>query len=879
MLMFLCCCAVVSAQQTDTTVRKRGLTGVLSPGAVMANDKGSNLKAGNPYNNTKTESDTLPAGFIKRSFKHINPDVLKGMLPPRNLTEVVKSMEGKAIPDSFPKVRVLFGNPRFFRNGDTVWRYSGICKVLQTHILTGSQAVSRIDTKRPPLLTVHGNLQYDFLYRSYQDTPFYQRDFRQHSIKTTFSLMFRNMYPVRLTAMHRNSNSPYFRDITDVSVQFSQQEYLKQLRGNLLQQSLQRLKANYELQMSATELLYKTRKAEADALYQWLSSPARLQELVAERERQLKYGALIHTDSLNASGLLREQLQTGGQPAVPAVRGLSGLPQLPDEDAIKKAIADKLNRRLSAQSDSILEKAEQWLAYRRKLAEDSIRQTQTAWFIEKKKKELEALRKELSTIENKMKSARKALSDSLNRIKQELMQVTDPAALRKFLSQKKLDAKELPKGWKTFSAIRNIGIGRTWLDYSELTVKNISLTGINVEVNPGNFYFAAAAGRINYRFRDFVVNNSFQPAQSVYVVRAGAGRKEGNNFIITWYDGKRNLLIPSAGTNPASTPERVIGMSAEVRLQVNNHQSITAEFAKSSFHNTGSVNQTGQALFEKVKNFKDHSNEAYSIRVNSYWPASGTKVSGYYKKMGEHFQSFNLQPVNSVQEAFQLKLQQSLWKKRLVIDAGIRKNDFSNPFLNPGISSQTVFKSLQASLKVPKYPFISVGYAPSSQLTMADNQRLVENQYNTLNAVMSYSYKAGQMRMVTGATYLKFYNSSPDTGFIYYNAASFSLNQVFYLKDFQLQTGITFTDQEELSVFSLEQSATWQFRSWFSVTGGLRYNQVRGDRTRWGANAGVNLVVNKIGMIQFGYDKSYLPGAMRNLLPVETGRVTYFKTF
>jgi len=45
------------------------------------------------------------------------------------------------------------------------------------------------------------------------------------------------------------------------------------------------------------------------------------------------------------------------------------------------------------------------------------------------------------------------------------------------------------------SAINNIGIGRTWVDYSELTVKNISLTGINAELNPSKFYVAFAAGK------------------------------------------------------------------------------------------------------------------------------------------------------------------------------------------------------------------------------------------------------------------------------------------------------------------------------------------------------------------------------------------------
>jgi len=247
--------------------------------------------------------------------------------------------------------------------------------------------------------------------------------------------------------------------------------------------------------------------------------------------------------------------------------------------------------------------------------------------------------------------------------------------------------------------------------------------------------------------------------------------------------------------------------------------------------------------------------------------------------MGEHFQSFNLQPVNSVQEAFHIKVQQHLWKKKFTVDAAVRKNDFSNPFINPGISSSTVFKSLQLGLRIPKYPFVTIGYAPSSQLTVLDNQRLVENQYNTLNAVISYSYKTKTASMVTNAMFLKFYNNSPDTGFIYYNAASFSLTQFVYLGNWQLQSGLTITDQQELRVLTLDQSVTWQLKQWLSLTGGFKYNRIHKGSSPWGGTAGGNMLINKIGSVQLSYDKSYLPGTARNLLPVETGRVSYYRSF
>lgn len=207
------------------------------------------------------------------------------------------------------------------------------------------------------------------------------------------------------------------------------------------------------------------------------------------------------------------------------------------------------------------------------------------------------------------------------------------------------------------------------------------------------------------------------------------------------------------------------------------------------------------------------------------------------------------------------------------------KNDFSNPYITPGISSTTLFKSFQASIRVPKYPFLTIGYSPSSQLTVLNNQTLAENQYNTLNAVLSHSYRAKKVGMVTNAMYLKFYNNSPDTGFIYYNASSFSLHQFFYIGPWQLQAGLTITDQQDLNVLTLEQSTTIELKRWLSFTGGLKYNRVSNSKTLWGSTAGLSMIVKKIGSIQFSYDKSYLPGLNRNLLPVHTGRMSLFRSF
>jgi hypothetical protein len=265
--------------------------------------------------------------------------------------------------------------------------------------------------------------------------------------------------------------------------------------------------------------------------------------------------------------------------------------------------------------------------------------------------------------------------------------------------------------------------------------------------------------------------------------------------------------------------------------------------------------------------------------VNSNWPRLNTRFNGYYRKTGVYFQSFNLLPVNTNQEAYNVKLQTQFWEKRIQIEAGLRKNDFSNPLINPGFNSLMVFKSVQASIRIPKYPFVMLGYFPSSQLTVLPNNLIVENQYNTLNATVSYTYKTGESNMTSNVLYLRFFNNSNDTGFVYYNATTLSAHQIIFLKRLQFQTGITSSSQRLLKVVTLEQSVTYNLKEWITATGGIKYNKANITEIQWGATAGISIMIRNMGMIQMSYDKSFLPGISRDLIPFETGKLSLVRSF
>ena len=133
--------------------------------------------------------------------------------------------------------------------------------------------------------------------------------------------------------------------------------------------------------------------------------------------------------------------------------------------------------------------------------------------------------------------------------------------------------------------------------------------------------------------------------------------------------------------------------------------------------------------------------------------------------------------------------------------------------------------------------------------------------------------------MNSNATYTKFYNQGNDSGFIYYNAATFTFNQSVNLKSFILQGIATVTDQSLLHQTTLEPGVTYILRNKFSVSGSAKWSRVNRTETLWGGSAGLNLYLGKVGILQMKYDKIFLPGYNRNLLPVDMGRVTFSREF
>lgn len=758
---------------------------------------------------------------------------------------------------------------------DSLYFFKGVCKnnwmnLLPTIQMFPSHLMNQLPVQ-DKLLAVHGNILYDFSYRSYIDTPFAQKDLTQHLVQSNFNFTIKQRYPVKLTVTNRSSNSPYFRNYTDINVQVNQQQVLDNIKAGLTQRASKLI--NTDLLQHTQRELERGRKEVKD-LQVWVNNPARIQELVEEKERELsdRGKQIITTGKLQAPE--SKDLNEYGNFIKDSIGNSSAFLKT-------KGVFNKIQKKM----DSVSSAQKNRIAALR----DSMSSAATAKihgkdssYIQKyneAKARLDSLKEKCKRTEQKLMLVKKTVQDSITRIRAEINRIKNRDSLYAFMQRNMISTEELTKWQKLLLSVKQVGIGRSWIDYSELTVKNVSIAGINMEITPGPYYFAFAAGKINYRFRDFIYRNDQQvPDQNLLLVRAGIGKKETNNIIATLYSGDKAVLNSAPGNN-ADPLQKVIGLSVEAKYSINQNTSVTAEIAKSSYLSNSGIRPTSGQLFNKVFDLSTHTNEAYSIKLSGVYPSANTKVTAYYRKVGENFQSFNLYPANINQDAWMIKISKGLWKRRLTVDASVRKNDFVSPLATQLFSSKTIFRSLQATFRMAKYPFISVGYYPSSQLSLSENQLLSESQYNTLNTIVSHNYAAGKTSMNTNAVFTRFFNNSSDTGFIYFNASSFTLNHNIFLSAFSLLSSIGVTEQKDIHLFTLEQQLTYTIKNNFSLTGGVKWNRFNRKEELIGGTAAASIYIKGIGKFQFSYDKTYLPGSYGKLVPVDMGRMNFYREF
>ncbi|MBS1663440.1 MAG: hypothetical protein JST68_20525 [Bacteroidetes bacterium] len=694
------------------------------------------------------------------------------------------------------------------------------------------------------LVKVHGNVTYDLNYWSRIDTPFAEQNVYQHTVQTYLDVTYKDNYPFRVFFTTRWSNSSLFKSFTDLNFLYNATDFNNRVKRQVKDLLQQRMLMD-SLPSVERQLLGKRKSY--DSLQNWLSEPSQLQRLVAEQERLF---------------LLRRRQEILKQMGVGKDSGQKvDWSSLPDLSSIGKNKFSKPSGKGGDSSKTY--QLDSSFAQRY----DSARRT------------LDSLSADLAAFEKKYSLLKASHDKNMDSALKDVDHITTGDDLKEKMRQWNISDSSLPKGYSTLYSVRSFGIGRTLLNYSELSAKNVSINGMQVEYNP-SYYAAFAIGTVDYRFRDYTVQNAVK-GQYIGLARYGWGKKDGNSLIFTYYNGRRQLY--NAYTTPQGTDipnYNLMGFTLEARYKVGRTTTLIAEAAKSSspYYSLDSLhghNTLGTAL-----KFGDHTNEAWSVKVNSFIPKTRTQVDASFSQYGANFQSFSLFTTGAKQTAWSFKVSQPFFNRRLQVVAGIRTNDFTNPLLSSAYKTTALFETFQATLRAKHLPVISVGYFPSSQVIKLGDGQFQENLFYTLTANLSQTYKVDKISLLSMLMYTQFYNKLRDTGFVYYNTKNLLFSQSAFLGRLTVQVNLSAAMSDAYNLYVADGKADFRLLSWLTVGAGVKYNDQTGyDIQQWGYSGNAGIIVPKIGEFRLTADKAFIPGNNKQLVENKTGRLTYSKVF
>jgi hypothetical protein len=690
------------------------------------------------------------------------------------------------------------------------------------------KVVEPVKPPRIPFLQVHGNIMYNVNYYSNIDTPYNEQDIYQHTVQTYLDITVKGQYPMRVYLTNRFTNSKLFRNFSDLNFNYNNTQFTQKIKTQIREKFLASLPSPTAPDSLKNELDASIKKLRA--LDGWIKNPGLIQKMVEERERAMR-------DSL------KMKLDT------------SFRLQAPQSAALKDSVLARLN----IDSTSIYKQYAQ------------------------KKQQADSLRNRIAALQQMVKAAKGQSQEAVNKTCSDIEQAKNPAKLKEIMERNHIGDSILPKGYKTLMAIRSFGIGRSVVNYSELSAKNISVNGFQAEYNP-DAYYAVATGSVDYRFRDFIVKGPKQSGQYLTVLRYGRGLKDGNNIIFTWFGGRRQLY--NAGTVDTQqvqtqTPSSgLMGFTIEGTYRLTKNIMLTAEVAKSSYPVYVRDSTGKNSLPSQMLEMSNRHNEAYSLKADGVFPKTQTTVKGTFKRLGANFQSFSTFTDGSAQTAWSASVQQLFFKRQLTLTLGANTNDFSNPFIGSQYKSTTVFKSVQATWRRNKWPIVSVGYFPSSQITKLGDGHYQENLFYTLTGNVTHTYNMQRIMMNSALVYTQFYNRSTDSGFVYFNTKNLLLSQSAFMQQFTLQANASGAFNQDYKLYTMEGRALYNINKYISIGGGLKYNyQTSYNIEQLGYSAETTLQIPKLGQIQFSAEKGFIPGMNKQLVPNNTGRATYFKTF
>jgi hypothetical protein len=332
--------------------------------------------------------------------------------------------------------------------------------------------------------------------------------------------------------------------------------------------------------------------------------------------------------------------------------------------------------------------------------------------------------------------------------------------------------KGMSKTGRFLTNFTTLEIGKCRPDYSELTIKGIAVSGVNVEFTPGLFYSAFAMGKVK---RPIMPSLHAKPAfrQNLIFGKIGVGRKNESHIYITFMQveedvnslpadlGLDSLHIDTLRIRPRANT--VIGTEAKLAF-FKKKFTIEGEFAVSML--TRDTQSPGldlensdvpKWLIDFLKpNMSSSADFAYNVK--STLNLETTIVTVGLKMVGPGYESLGNPNLIHDRVTYEGRIDQTLVKNQVSLSGYYRQSHDNLIDWKKGTTDTRAY-GIIAGLRFPKLPYLQFSYTPYFQETESDTFKL-NNSVRVISASTGYNYQIGELR---SNTMLSFFYQKTET--------------------------------------------------------------------------------------------------------------------
>lgn len=423
----------------------------------------------------------------------------------------------------------------------------------------------------------------------------------------------------------------------------------------------------------------------------------------------------------------------------------------------------------------------------------------------------------------------------LERLKEEYLKYSKladfDAKIATFNLDKPKDFRKAAKRYKItkpsqniFLSIRKLDLGTFDPDYTVLVLSGVSLTGVNVEVNPGKLYGAFTWGKAVANFDNPLNLSAIAGGRNIIAGRVGYGSKDNLLIavsILKGTDDSGNSVKDSFYDYYLPNNNYVLGIDATYKISPS--AEVGAEYAKSQNVSIGPETPSPASEIRSVATpNRDRYSSAFCAYTSVQFNQNTTKLKFSTRIVDPFYYSFGTPYLRKDNFRIEAKGEQSFWKRQFSMGLTYRRDADNIYELKQGTSTTNTFL-YNATLRIKKYPYLMVLYSPNYQsLFNASFNNQITTQVKFYNVIVGYTASTKKVMSNTMVSFTKQYNNSNQPEWKRYHVNQYALSQSVQLKPVYL----TLTGAANYSLPILSNDTGKAIGASMSATKGLLKNKL-----------------------------------------------------